>query len=114
MSKVINLPSGASATLRDPSTLRVKDRRKVFEAAGNKEGVLQALSMVDGLIAILVESWSFDLIIPSVRIDSLGELTMPDYDVLAAEANEAQKIIFPQTQNDSDSNPDSPFGNSNA
>ena len=54
MSKVITLPSGNTVTLRDPSTLRVKDRKKVIGAASNQEGLLQALSMVDGLIAVLV------------------------------------------------------------
>ena len=116
MSKNITLPSGNTVVLRDPSTLRVKDRKKVVAAANNQEGLLQAMSMTDGLIAVLVESWSFDLIIPSIHIASLDELTMPDYDAIALEASKAQSMIFtdfsetPANLN----NPDSPLGDLNA
>lgn len=116
MSKIITLPSGNTVTLRDPSTLRVKDRKKVVAAANGQEGLLQAMSMVDGLMAILIESWSFDLIIPSVVLKSLDELTMPDYDVIAVEVGNMQSSIFPQVTEtpESEANPDSPFVSSNA
>ena len=116
MSQVITLPSGNTVTLRDPSTLRVKDRKKVFQAANGQEGILQAMSMVDGLIAVLVESWSFDLIIPSVHIASIDELTMADYDALAVYISEAQDALFPSLNKtlESEANPDSPFDKSNA
>lgn len=116
MSQAITLPSGNTVTLRDPSTLRVKDRKKVFQAANGQEGILQAMSMVDGLIAVLVESWSFDLIIPSVHIASIDELTMADYDALAVYISEAQDALFPSLNKtpESEANPDSPFDKSNA
>ncbi len=64
-SKTIKLPSGAEVVLRDPKELRVKDRKKIFQnAAKAEEGIMQALSLTDGLIAVLIESWSLDLIIP--------------------------------------------------
>jgi hypothetical protein len=94
MSKVITLPSGASVTLRDPRTLKVKDRRKMVEAANNETGLLQNLSMVDGLIAVLIESWTLDLILPSVMLSSLYELSLPDYDTLAAEAQKVESVLF--------------------
>lgn len=113
--KKIELPSGGWVVFKDPSTLRVKDRKKVLRNANNEEGLMQALSLVDGLIAILVEEWSFELPIPSVRIASLDELQMPDYDVMAEEAGKAQKMLFPQLSKTelSEADPDSPFGNSN-
>lgn len=116
MSKVITLPSGNTVTLRDPSTLRVKDRKKVVAAANGEEGLLQAMSMMDGLMSILIESWSFDLIIPSVMLKSLDELTMPDYDAIAVEVGNLQAKVFPQVTetSESEANPDSPFDNSNA
>jgi len=101
MSKTITLPiSKAQVTLRDPKTLKVKDRRKVFEAASGQEGLMQSLTMVDGLIAILVESWTLDLIIPSVMISSLGEMELADYDLLAKEAQDVQVILFPDFTQD--------------
>jgi len=91
----ITLPSGATVVLRDPATLKVKDRTRVFAAADGKEGILQALSLTDGIIACMVESWSFDLIPPSINIESLGELSMQDYDALSAKAQVAQSVLFP-------------------
>ena len=94
-SKTVTLPSGATVVLKDPSTLRVKDRKKVYRNANGEEGIMQAISLIDGLIAIMVESWSLDLIIPSVKIESIDEMEMADYDFLTEEAQTAQKILFP-------------------
>lgn len=115
-STTVKLPSGAEVVLRDPSTLRVKDRRKIFANASNaKEGIMQALSLTDGLIAVLVESWTLDLIIPSIRISSIDEMEMADYDALTEHTKAAQKILFPQTQESPESAKDteSPFGDFN-
>lgn len=113
--KEIVLPSGATVKLNDPKTLRVKDRNKILKHANKNEGLMQALSIVDGLIALLVAEWSFEFPVPSIRIQVLEELEIPDYDALAAEASEAQKILFPAVaQTDaSEADVDSPFGKSN-
>ena len=113
--KKVNLPSGGWVTFKDPSTLRVKDRKKVLRNANGEEGLMQALSLVDGLIAILVEEWSFDFPIPSIKISVLDELQMPDYDVMAEEAGKAQKMLFPQLAKtpETEKDVDSPFENSN-
>ena len=114
MTEKVTLPSGATATLRDPSELRVKDRTKIYANANNQEGILQALSLTDGLIASLVTEWSFDLIPPAIKIDSLGELTMPDYDVLAEYALKAQKVIFPDISKTLESEADPKAGTANS
>jgi hypothetical protein len=115
MSQVVKLPSGATAKLRDPSTLRVKDRKKVFTAANGQEGILQALSLTDGLIACLVEEWSFDLIPPAIKIESLDELEMADYDALAEHAQKAQEVIFPSVAKtkENEADPKADTANSN-
>jgi hypothetical protein len=115
--KKITLPSGATVTLRDPLELRVKDRKKIYANAGKAdEGIMQALSLTDGLIAVLVEDWSFDLIIPSIKIESIDELEMADYDFLVDETKDAQKVLFPSLAkteaNEKDA--ESPLENSNA
>ena len=94
-SRTITLPSGATVVLRDASTLKVKDRKRVFAAADGQEGILQALSLGDGIIACMVESWTLDLLPPNVRIESIDEMSMADYDFLLAEAQEAQSVLFP-------------------
>ena len=113
--KKVELPSGGWAIFKDASTLRVKDRKKVLRNASAEEGLMQALSIVDGLIAILVEEWSFDMLIPSLKINTLEELTMADYDVLAEEAGKAQKMLFPSLAKteETEADPESPFGNAN-
>jgi hypothetical protein len=107
MSKQIKLPSGATATLKDPKTLKVKDRKRVLRASEVDGGDLsKAMALSDSLIAMLVEDWSFDLIIPSVKLDTLDELDMADYDALVEMTKEAQEVLFPslaktdETEND--------------
>ena len=112
----LTLPSGGWATFKDASTLRVKDRKKILKNANNEEGLMQALSIVDGLIACLVEEWSFEMLVPSLKIANLEELTMADYDVLAEEAGKAQKVLFPSLAKteETEKDVDSPFEDSNA
>jgi hypothetical protein len=96
MSKKLTLPSGATVTFRDPKTLRVKDRRRLMTTVDQVEGDLaKALALSDALISMLVEDWSFDLIIPSAKMESLDELEMADYDFLVEETKEAQKYLYP-------------------
>jgi hypothetical protein len=106
MSKEIKLPSGNSATLKDVSLLKHKDRKKVLLSVGNDDiGIATGLKIIDGLLAMLIEEWTFDYIIPSVKLASLDELSIADYDALAKEAEEAQKQLFPRFgQDDGDLN----------
>ena len=117
MSKKVTLPSGATVTLKDPQNLRVKDRKRVLKSAEIEGGDLsRALALGDALIAMLVEDWSFDLIIPAIKIDNLDELEMKDYDALVEETKDAQKFLFPNLA-DTDENeavPKAPTANSNA
>ena len=108
MSKKITLPSGATATLKDPSLLRVKDRKKVLKSTDVDGGELtKALALQAALIAMLIEDWSFDFAIPNINLDSLDELEMRDYDALIEETSEAQKYLFPTIADtpENDANP---------
>lgn len=107
MSNKITLPSGASVTLKDPKKLRVKDRKAILKSSEVEGGELtRAMALGDALIAIMIEEWSFDLPIPAIKIDSLGELEMHDYDVLVDATKEAQNYLFPSlaetTENETD------------
>lgn len=96
MSKVIKLPSGATATIKDPKTLKVKDRKRVLKASEVEGGELsKAMALSDALIAMLVEEWSFDLLIPAIKVENLDELDMGDYDALVEVTKEAQEVLFP-------------------
>jgi hypothetical protein len=108
MSKKVTLPSGATVNLKDPKMLRVKDRKAVLKSSEVEGGDLtRAMALGDALVAMMIEDWSFDLPIPSTKIDSLGELEMRDYDALVDETKEAQKYLFPSL-NDSVENEKDP------
>jgi hypothetical protein len=96
MSKEITLPSGATVTMRDPRTLKQKDRAKLYDDADGQATVKTGMNIMSKLIAILVEDWSFDLVPPAVKIDSLGELEIADYDALLEEAEAAMPVLWPK------------------
>jgi hypothetical protein len=100
--KVITLPSGNKVTLKDPKELRQKDRVRIYQNSSdeNKAQLLRGVGMIDALIAVLVESWDFDLLPPSVNLDSLGDLSIADYDVLQSEAEAVIPVLFPKLAKD--------------
>lgn len=107
MSKEITLPSGNTVKLRDFATLLKKDRDKVMETAAKADNdVMRASYIQDGLVAISVVEWSFDLIPPAIRLASLGELTPKDYDALLTECAEAGEYLFPQFDQDGETEKD--------
>ena len=96
MSKKITLPSGATVTLKDATLLRVKDRKRVLKSADAEGGDLsKALALGDALIAMLVEEWSFEMLIPALKMENIDELEMKDYDYLVEQTKDAQKYLFP-------------------
>lgn len=118
MQKEIKLPSGATVKIRDLNTLKQKDRMRLFPENESQEGnpAYRGYKMFDNTIAVIVEDWSFDdLILPSIKPEILGELDIPDYDALVAEATEALAILFPKTSKtiESEADPKAPTDNSN-
>jgi hypothetical protein len=113
MSKVVTLPSGATVKLRDPATLLIKDRNKVLKTAGNEEGAMQAIALIDGLLSVMIVEWSFDLIPPAIRIASLEEMTPTDYNFLVEETKSAQDYLFPNMSEGSADDPKVNTANSN-
>lgn len=98
----ITLPSGATVVLKDPRMLLVKDRNFVLECADHESKLAMATGLQAGLIAVMVDSWSFDLIPPSVSIKSIEMLTPADYEALVEVCMPAQKALFPSIQNPED------------
>lgn len=117
MSKKVTLPSGATVTVKDPSKIRVKDRKRVMKSTDVEGGELtRAMALSDSLIAMLVEEWSFDLVLPSVKLDVLDELEIPDYDALVELSKELQSALFPNLNDtpENEADPKAPSENSNA
>ena len=96
MSEVIKLPSGNTATIKDPKSLKQGDRKKIMVIAGKTDNAIETgLAIVDTLLSILIEEWSFDLVPPSVKVTSLDELSIEDYDALSKSRRSA-KIYMAQ------------------
>jgi hypothetical protein len=117
MSKEIKLPSGATVKIRDLNTLKQKDRMRLFPENESQEGnpAYRGYKMFDNTIAVIVEDWSFDLVIPSIKSEILGELDVADYDALTEEAKIALEVLFPKTSKtvEAEADPKAPTGNSN-
>jgi hypothetical protein len=117
MSKEIKLPSGATVKIRDLNTLKQKDRMRLFPENESQEGnpAYRGYKMFDNTIAVIVEDWSFDLVIPSIKSEILGELDVADYDALTEEAKIALEVLFPKTSKtlEAEADPKAPTVNSN-
>ena len=115
MANKISLPSGATVTLKDPSTLKIRDRKKIIKASESESGEMsKAVALGDAILAMMIEDWSFDLLIPSIKIDSIDDLEPADYDALVKATEDASTYLFPKLQ-DTDENkadPTSPLDNS--
>jgi len=116
MSKKINLPSGATVTIKDAAELKVKDRNRIMRAGDNESQAEKGIAIGNALLATIIEDWSYDLLIPSVKEDSIEELPIKDYVTLMKETESLTKDLFPDL-NDTDENKlnaDSPLDGSNA
>lgn len=118
MSNTVTLPSGITVTLRDPKTIRHKDRKKLFaNLDGANDGEMtKVFAMGDALMALLIDSWSLELPVPSVSLESLDELEITDYDALVEHTKEIQKVLFPSLSDtpENSTDPKAPTENSNA
>ena len=95
----ITLPSGATVELKERSQFKQKDRAFIYKFIKNNDSLDVSLGDVSeiltAVIACQVSSWSLDLLPPSLKIESLGELSIEDYDALAAEAEKVLDVFFP-------------------
>jgi len=71
MSKKITLPSGATVTIKDATELKVKDRNRIMRAGDAESQAEKGIAISNALLAAIIEDWSLDLLIPSVKIDSI-------------------------------------------
>lgn len=114
-SKTVTLPSGNTVVIKDPRTLLVRERKQVLAFADHESKVAMATGMQDGLIAVMIDSWSFDFIPPIISIESLENLSPADYEMLLELCMPAQEALFPSiSKKAADLNdPKATTGNSN-
>lgn len=116
MSRKISLPSGATVTLKDASELKVKDRNRIMIAGDEGSQAQKGIAIGNALLAAIIEDWSLDLLIPSVKTDSIEELSIPDYTALMKETDTLTKELFPDISDsvENASDPKATTENSNA
>jgi len=116
MSKKITLPSGATVTIKDASSLKVKDRNRIMRAGDSENQAEKGIAIGNALLATIIEDWSYDLLIPSVKEDSIEELPIKDYVALMKETESLTKDLFPDLSDTDENklNADSPLDGSNA
>jgi hypothetical protein len=115
MSKKIKLPSGAEVTIKDTSNLKVKDRNRIMRAGDKGSDADRGIAIGNALLSTIIEEWTYDLLIPSVKEDSIEELPIKDYVALMKETENLVKDLFPDLRDTDENrqNPDSPLEGSN-
>ena len=114
MSKKINLSSGATVTIKDAANLKVKDRNRIVLAGNGASDAEKGIAIGNALLVTIIEDWSYDLMVPSVKEESIEELPIKDYVELMKHTEDLTKDLFPDLA-DTDknrTNPDSPLENS--
>lgn len=103
----IDLPSGGWVLLRDPMTVKARDRKRVLLALDGVDGrFARQFTEADTVLALAVAEWSFtDLPLPSEQPDSLDELSIADYDALCVAAKPFEQALFPDFSDEATSDP---------
>ena len=114
MSKKINLSSGATVTIKDAANLKVKDRNRIVLAGNGTSDAEKGIAIGNALLVTIIEDWYYDLMVPSVKEESIEELPIKDYVELMKHTEDLTKDLFPDLA-DTDknrTNPDSPLEDS--
>ena len=99
----ITLPSGNWIQLRDAKTLRRGDKKRAISMVTDTDKVVQmAYEMTDGLLAVLVMDWSYELPLPGTSLESLDLLPIEDDDALMKAIEPARLLVFPDQPNPAD------------
>jgi hypothetical protein len=97
----IKLPSGATVTLKDVADIKHRDRKKLYSGVSDDLSTFdRGYVIMDNLLTIAVEAWSFDTLPPSVKRESLDDLSPEDYDALSEGAKPILDALFPASRED--------------
>jgi len=90
----IKTPSGQSVTLKEADQLTHGDRKAIMsiDQSGN---VPRGFVLTDNLLANVIVDWSYDLLLPSVKIESLDKLSPADVDAIAEAAQPLVEALMP-------------------
>lgn len=108
----VDLSNGQHAMLRGPETVRNRERRQARRATDKVDGqATKDIVFMDTIIGQLLESWSFDLPLPSEAKDPaevFDEIDPGDYDLLVDAALAIHKEAREGVKTEPNPDPDSP------
>ena len=103
MSERHALPSGNWIEMRDWRELRRGDKKRAMSSITDVERVIAAgYEMTDGLLAILVTNWSYELPLPAQSAEALDLLPMEDDAALMQLVTPIITALFPKQPDGTD------------
>ena len=95
MAERITLPSGNWIALRDWRDLRRGDKKRAIKSVEDPENALgSTYDVLDGLLVLLVENWSYELPLPSVDPTAVERLPLKDDNALIEAIAPAARALF--------------------
>lgn len=85
-------PSGHKVVFKDPTTFSHGDRKRIM--AGRAEN--NPYAGMDAMLSAVITDWDYDLVIPSIKPETLDALSPADYDSLVAGTEPFMDILFPK------------------
>jgi len=92
----IKTPSGQSVTLKDADAITHGDRKLIMSIDEETGQIARGFKLMDNLLTVAITDWSYDLVIPSVKRESLDKLTPADYDAITDAAKPLMDALMPQ------------------
>lgn len=107
MSKTIKLPSGNTVTVKEEQDYTLKDRKIVLRDLNQNDldNISDMMEVLERVIIVSIEEWSFDLIPPHIKSESLDTLKLADMDVLNRFAKTALTALMPNLMDKGDGEP---------
>jgi hypothetical protein len=108
MSKLLKLPSGNTVTVKEAQDYTLKDRKFVLRDLNQNDldNISDMMEVLERVIIVSIEEWSFDLIPPSIKPESLDTLKLDDMDVLNRFAKDSLTTLMPNLMDKTEGEPD--------
>lgn len=93
----VELTNSNWVEIRDPDTLKTRDRNAILGGLDDVEGgkITMGLAVLAGLKVAMIEEWSFDLPLPSADPGALDELRIADTQLIEDALGEVAQELFP-------------------
>ena len=107
---VTKTPSGKKVTLKEAADFTHGDRKQLMAIDDSLSRVAQGFALMDNLLCIAILDWDYDLLIPSVKRESLDSLSPEEFDAIADACKPLMDALNPKTtkSDEADADPKAP------